>query len=138
MLIFTTVFYKVLSSLVSYFWLLDSLYILPLKEEKTSKFLIKKSKFLILCIKDAQTTIFFKKKCRSCCWFTHLTNIYWVSTVPALFQELRSNSNKSNVPVLLELIFDWRKRDRKDKNKQIYHLALRHMRENKADKKDRE
>ena len=53
MLIFPTVFYKVLSSLVSYFWLLDSLYILPLREEKTSKF---------LRILYAQTTIFFKKK----------------------------------------------------------------------------
>ena len=61
-----------------------------------------------------------------------------VYCVPALFQELRSNSNKSNVPVLLELIFDWRKRGRKHKNKQIYHMVLRHMKENKADKKDKE
>ena len=56
------------------------------KEEKTSKFLIKKSKFLILCIKDAQTTIFFKKKMQIMLLIhsfnKYLLSVYCTSTVP--------------------------------------------------------
>ena len=57
-------------------------------------------------IKDAQTTIFFKKM--QIMLLIHSFNKYLLSVycVPALFQELRSNSNRSNILVLLELIFD--------------------------------